>query len=110
MPQLVVDGQGVHADRHRLGGDGVELLAVRAVFVELVDHLAADAARPRARELDDFLRVRRVRVDAAELAPAVAEEDDQVIGLALFQLLRSVRRTSTFSEYGEIRMKNEPRE
>ena len=82
-----MDGQGVHADRHRLGGDDCELLAVRVVLVDLVDHFPADVARPRARELGDFLGVRRVRVNAAELAPAVAEEDDQVIGLTLFQLL-----------------------
>jgi len=94
VPQLVVDGQGVHADRHRLGGHHVELLAFRAVLVELVDHLAADGARPRPRVLDDLLRVRGVRVDAPELAAAVAEEDDQVVGLALLQLLRKEERSA----------------
>lgn len=82
-----MDGQGVHAHRHALSRDDVELLAVRAVLVELVDHLAADGARPRARELDDLLGVRRVGVNGAELAAAVTEQDDQVIGLTLFQLL-----------------------
>lgn len=82
-----MDGQGVHADRHGLGGDDVELLAVRAVFVQLVDHLPVDSARPCACELDDLLGFRRVRVNAAELAPTIAKEDDQVIGLTLFQLL-----------------------
>ncbi len=52
-----MDGQSVHADRHRLGRDDCELLAVRVVFVELVDHLSADGARPRAHKLDDLLRV-----------------------------------------------------
>lgn len=83
-----MDGQGVHADRHGLGRDDGELLAVRAVFVELVNHLPADVAWSRACELDDFLCVRRVRVNAAKLAPTIAEQDDQVIGLALFQFLR----------------------
>lgn len=82
-----MDGQGIHADRHRLGGDDSELLAVRAVFVELVDHLPGDSARPCACELYNLLGVRRVRVDGAELAPTVTEEDDQMIGLTLFQLL-----------------------
>lgn len=57
LPEVIVDGEGVHADRHRLGRDDVELLAVRAVFVELVDHLPADGARSRARELDNLLSV-----------------------------------------------------
>lgn len=53
-----MDGQGVNADGHRLGRDDGELFAVRAVFVQLVDHLVANSARPRARELDDLLGVR----------------------------------------------------
>ncbi len=53
-----MDGQSVHADRHRLGGDDGELLAVRVVFVEFVDHLPVDGARSCACELDDLLRVR----------------------------------------------------
>lgn len=87
LPQVVVDGQGVHADRHGLGGDDGELLAVRVVLVQLVDHLLADALGARARQLDDLLRVGEVGVERPELAAAVAEEDDQVIGLALLQLL-----------------------
>lgn len=53
-----MDGQGVHADRHGLGWDDGELLAVRAVLVELVHHLWAYSARPCARELDNLLGVR----------------------------------------------------
>lgn len=86
-----MDGQCVHADRHRLGRDDGELLAVRAVLVEFVDHLGADGTRPRARELDDLLSLGRIRVDAAELAAAVTEKNDEVIRLALFQLLQGVK-------------------
>lgn len=57
LPEVIVDGQGIYADRHRLGGDDGELLSVRAVFVELVDHLAGDSTRPCACELDDLLGV-----------------------------------------------------
>lgn len=53
-----MDGQGIYADGHRLGRDDGELFAVRAVLVELVDHLVANSAWSRARELDDLLRVR----------------------------------------------------
>ena len=82
-----MDGQGVHADRHRLGGDDGELLPVRAVLVQLVDHLAADGPRAGAGELGDLLRLRGEGVDGPELAAAVAEQDHQVVRLALLQLL-----------------------
>lgn len=87
LPQVVVDGQGVHADWHSLGRDDGELLPVRVVLVQLVDHLLADALGARARQLVDLLRVGEVRVERPELAAAVAKQDDQVIGLALLQLL-----------------------
>lgn len=97
LPQVVVDGQGVHTDRHGLGGDDGELLAVRVVLVQLVDHLLADALGARARQLDNLLCVGEVGVERPELAAAVTEQDDQVIGLALIQLLATgremVRRT-----------------
>lgn len=89
LPEVVVDGERVYADRHSLGGDDGELLAVWAVFVQLVHHLVDDGARPCARELDHLLRVRWVRVDGAVLAAAITEKDDQVVGLAPFQLLWS---------------------
>lgn len=87
LPQVVVDGQGVHADRHGLGGDDGELLSVRAVLVQLVDHLLADALWSRARQLLDLFRVGEVGVERPELAAAVTEQDHQVVGLALLQLL-----------------------
>lgn len=107
LPEVIVDGQGVHADWHRLGRDDIELLAVWAVFVELVDHLMANSAWSCACELDDLLSVRWVTVYGAELAPTVAEEDDQMIGLALFQLLRWVKHTrNIISKYGKTWVKN----
>lgn len=84
---MVVDGQGVHADRHGLGGDDGELLPVRVVLVQLVDHLPADALWSRARQLLDLFGVREVRVERPKLAAAIAEQDHQVVGLALVQLL-----------------------
>lgn len=82
-----MDGQGVHADGHRFGGDDCELLSVRVVLVQLVDHLLADALGPGARQLLDLLGVGEVGVERPELATAVPEQDHQVVGLALFQLL-----------------------
>lgn len=92
LPQVVVDGECVHAGGHALGGDDGELLAVGAVLVELVDHLAVDAARSRPCEFGDLLRLGGVGVNGAELAPAVAEEDDQMVAFTLFQLLGNVKK------------------
>lgn len=82
-----MDGEGVHTDRHGLGRDGGELFSVRVVLVQLVDHLLADALGSGARQLYDLLRVRKVCVKCSELAAAVTKQDDQMIGLALLQLL-----------------------
>lgn len=95
LPQVVVDGEGVHADRHGLGGDDGELLPVGAVLVQLVDHLLADALGSGARQLVDLFGVGEVRVERSELTAAVTEQDHQVVGLALLQLLETeeVKRT-----------------
>lgn len=50
-----MDGQSVHADGHALSRDDGELLTVRAVFVDLVNHLLADVSRSGAREFNDLL-------------------------------------------------------
>lgn len=82
-----MDGDGVHADRNGLRGDDGELLPVRVVLVQLVDHLLADALGSGARQLDDLLCVGEVRVKRPELTAAVAKQDHQMVGLALLQLL-----------------------
>lgn len=103
LPQVVVYGQGIHADWHGLGGDAVELLAVGAVLVELVDHLAADAAWPHAGELDNLLCVGGEGVDGSELAATVPEQNHQVVGLTPLQLLALERQTeeTTISNHGK---------
>lgn len=95
LPQVVVDGQGVHADRHSLGGDDGELLSVRAVLVQLVDHLLADALGSGARQLLDLLGVGEVRVERPELTAAVTKQDHEVVGLTLVQLLGGRKVTVT---------------
>ena len=89
LPQVVVDGHCVHGDGQGLCGHEAKLLAVAAVLVQLVGHLAGDGARPGAQELDDLLRVGEVTVNPPVLAAAVAQQDQQVVGFALLQLLFS---------------------
>lgn len=82
-----MDGDGVHTDRHGLGGDDGELLSVRVVLVQLIDHLLADALRSSACQLKDLLRVGEVRIKCPELTAAVTKQYHQMVGLALLQFL-----------------------
>lgn len=87
LPQVVVDGQGIHADWHSLGRDDGELLSVWAVLVQLINHLLADALGSCSRQLLYLFGVGEVRVERPELAATVTKQDHQVVGLALVQLL-----------------------
>lgn len=68
-----MDSDSVHAGRHGLGRYLAELLLVRVVLVEAVDHLARDALWSDARQLGDLLRLGAVRVERAELATGISE-------------------------------------
>lgn len=68
-----MDGYSIHAGRHGLGWYLTELLLVRVVFEEAVDHLARDALGADARQLVDLLRLGAVGVERAELAASVSE-------------------------------------
>lgn len=48
LPEVTVDRERIHTDRHGFGRDQVELFPVRAVFVQFVDHFLGDALGPRA--------------------------------------------------------------
>lgn len=87
LPQVTMDGESVYADRDGLGGNDVELLAVGTVFVESVDHLAADGSRPGAFELHDLLCFRGIHVQRPVLTSTITEQDYQVVGLASLDLL-----------------------
>lgn len=87
LPQVVVDGDGIHADRHGLSGDDGELLPVRVVLVQLIDHLLADALGSSACQLYDLLCVGEVGVKGPELTAAVTKQYHQMVRLAFLQLL-----------------------
>lgn len=75
LPEVIMNGQGVHTDGHSLGRYDGELFAVRAVLVELIDHLLGDAFWPSSSELVYLFCVRKVRVECPELAATITEED-----------------------------------
>lgn len=91
-----MDSQRIYTNGHSLGGDYSELLAVRAVLIEFVDHLLSDALGPCAGELLDLLCVGKVGVKGSELAATVPEENHQVVGFTLLQLLQVKRRQFNF--------------
>lgn len=102
LPQVVMDGECVHADGHGLGWDQVELLPVRAILVQFVHHLLGDALGTCARQLVDLLRVRVVAVKCPELAASVTEENDVVVGITLLQLLRQGEGDRDEGQWGSL--------
>lgn len=88
LPQVAVDGDGVHAGGHGLSRDLAKLLPVRIILKEAVDHLPRDALGPDASQLVHLLRFGAVRVDGAELAARIAEQDQEVVGLRFLHLLQ----------------------
>lgn len=48
LPEVAVDGDGIHTSRHGLGGDFAELFLIRAVFVKVLDHFGRDGLGPDA--------------------------------------------------------------
>lgn len=75
-----MDRDCVDICRHGLGRNLAELLPVRVVLVEAVDHLARDGFRTDAGQLVDLLRVGAVRVERAKLAAGIPEQDQEVVG------------------------------
>lgn len=94
-----MDSQRIYTNGHSLGRDYIELLAVRAVLVDFVNHLLSDDLGPCASELVDLLCVGEVRVKGSELTATVPEENHQVVGFALLQLLPVKKRSQLFSLY-----------
>lgn len=70
----------VNAGRHGLGWYLTELLLVRVVLVEAIDHLACDALGADACQLVDLLCLRAVSVERAELAAGISEQNQEVVG------------------------------
>lgn len=83
-----MDGHRVHTSRHGLGWYLAELLLVRVVLVEAVDHLACDALGADARQLGDLLHLGAVGVQRAELAAGVPEQNQEVVGLGFLHFLQ----------------------
>lgn len=88
LPQMAADGDGVHTGGHGFGRDQAELLSVRVVLVQALDHLDRDALRPDSGQFGDFLRLRAVGVHRPELASAVTEQQKEVVGFGLLHFIK----------------------
>ncbi len=92
LPKVTRDGESVNAHGHGFGRDDCELLAVRAVLVNGLNHLRCDGPGPNASEPHHLLSFRVHGVNCSELAASISEEDKEVVGRALFHFLKRERQ------------------
>lgn len=88
LPQVTGDGDSVHAGGHGFGWDLAELLPVRVVLVQALDHLGRDAPRPDAGQFGDLLSLGAVGVHRPELATGVTEQNQEVIGFGFLHFIK----------------------
>lgn len=92
LPQVVVDGHGIHTGWHGLGWYLTELLLVWVVLVEPVYHLARDALGPDARQFGHLFCFGAVRVESTELATCISEQNQEVVGLGFVHFLLAKKK------------------
>lgn len=95
LPKLTRDGEGINTHGHGFGRDDRELLAVRAVLVNGLNHLRCNDARANPSEPYHLLCFRVHCVNCSELAAGISEEDEKVIGSALLHFLNRAREEET---------------
>lgn len=88
LPQVTADGDGVHTGGHGFGWYLAELLPIRVVLVQALDHLDLDALGPDAGQPGDLLRLGAVGVHGPELASSVSEQHQEVIGFGFLHFLK----------------------
>lgn len=101
LPKVTGDGEGVNAHGHGFGRDDCELLAVRAVLVNGLNHLRCDGSGPNASKPHHFLSFWVHGVNCSELAASISEEDEEVVGRALFHFLKKERRNKKTNTQGK---------
>lgn len=110
LPEVALDGKGINTHGHRLAGNLCEALAVRAVLVDAFNHGHGDGAGPIASQAGQFVRLPRQRVQCPELATGVSEQDEEVVGFALLNLLKlHKKRQVTDSARGYVKGKARPK-
>lgn len=88
LPQVTGDGDGIHARRHGFGWDDAELLPVRVVLVEALDHLGGDGPGPDAGQPGDLLRLWTVGVHGPKLASRIPEQYQEIIGFRFLHFIK----------------------
>lgn len=103
LPEVTRDGEGVNTHGHSFGRDDSELLAVRAVLVNGLNHLRCDDPGADASEPLHLLGFRVHGVNCSELAAGISEEDEEVVGRARLHFLRRERQNKN-KQQGECRV------
>lgn len=88
VPHMAGNGDGIHTGGHGFGRDLAELLLVRVVLVQALNHLGRDVLRPNADQPGDLLGLGTVGVHRPELASSVTEQHQEVIGFRFLHFLQ----------------------
>lgn len=90
LPQMTSNGDGIHAGWHGFGRYQTELLPVRVIFVQALDHLGGDAPRPDASQFGDLLCLGAVCVHGPELASSITEQNQEAVGFRFLHFLQKI--------------------
>lgn len=92
LPQVALDGDCINASREGLAGDLGELLPVRVVLEDGLDHVFSDDPGSNTSHAMHILRLWGKGVHSTELATVVPKQDQVVIRFAFVDLLQGNRR------------------
>lgn len=91
FPEVVGNGEGIHAHGHGLGRDDRELFAVRAVLVDRLHHSGTNNTWPDACEPNHLFRLGVHGVNRPELTAGIPEQDEEMVCRAFLHFLSQTR-------------------
>lgn len=89
MPQVSGDCESIHGHAQGTRRKRVELLPVRAVFIDGLDSRRGNDTRADATDSTQLIRLAVWSVDGTELTVRIPQQDQEMTGRALLHLLQS---------------------
>lgn len=89
MPQVSGDCESIHGHAQGTRRKRVELLPVRAVFIDGLDSRRGNDTRADAADSTQLIRLAVWSVDGTELTVRIPQQDQEMTGRALLHLLQS---------------------
>lgn len=89
MPQVSGDSESIHTHAQGTRWKRVELLPVRAVFIDGLHGRRGNGTWPDAADSPQLIRLAVWSVDGTELTAGIPQQDHEMTGWALFHLLQS---------------------